>query len=298
MSFYENGIPADFPDGIRKGEFSMKKISLYCVPTPIGNLSDMPPRGLEVIRQADFVAAEDTRKTGLLLNHFGIKKPLVSYYEPNRRQRGEMIVSRLLEGEVCCLVTDAGTPAVSDPGQELVEQCLSAGLSVSSIPGPCAAVTALSMSGICSKRFCFEGFLSTAKNRREEHLSSLANETRTMIFYEAPHRLRQTLFDLFRFFGDRKVSLVREISKIYEETLYTTLSQAMAYYEEKDPKGEFVLVIEGFGEAEKAPVDDHVLEAEFRSLLEQGKPKSYAAKTLSVKYGRPRREIYEKFKDL
>lgn len=276
----------------------MKKISLYCVPTPIGNLSDMPPRGLEALREADFVAAEDTRKSGLLLSHFGIKKPLISYYEHNRRQRGEMIVSRLQAGEVCCLVTDAGTPAVSDPGQELVQQCLEAGLFVSAIPGPCAAVTALAMSGICSKRFCFEGFLSTAKNRREEHLSSLSGETRTMIFYEAPHRLRQTLDDLFRFFGDRKISLVREISKIYEETLYTTLGEAVKFYAETDPKGEFVLILEGLGEEEKQPVSDSVIEEEFMALLAQGKPKSYAAKTLSVKYGRPRREIYEKFKEL
>ena len=276
----------------------MKKISLYCVPTPIGNLSDMPPRGLEAIRASDFVAAEDTRKTGLLLSHFGIKKPLVSYYEHNRRQRGEMIVSRLLQGEVCSLVTDAGTPAVSDPGQELVAQCIEAGLTVSAIPGPCAAVTALSMSGISSKRFCFEGFLSTAKNRREAHLSSLSTEERTMIFYEAPHRLRQTLDDMFRFFGDRKLSLVREISKIYEETLYTTLSGAVAHFSETEPKGEFVLILEGLGEEEKQPVPDDVLKTEFLSLLAQGKPKSFAAKTLSVKYGRPRREIYEKFKEL
>lgn len=276
----------------------MNPISLYCVPTPIGNLDDMPARGLEAIRGADFVAAEDTRKTGLLLNRFGIKKPLISYYEHNRRQRGELIVKRLLEGEVCCLVTDAGTPAVSDPGQELVQQCLQAGLTVSAIPGPCAAVSALAMSGICSKRFCFEGFLSTAKNRREEHLASLAEETRTMIFYEAPHRLRQTLQDMENTFGDRRVSLVREISKIYEQTLYTTLPKAVEYYQQTEPKGEFVIVLEGMGEKEKEPVSDQVIEEEFLALIAEGKPKSYAAKTLSVKYGRPRREIYEKFKDL
>lgn len=276
----------------------MNKISIICVPTPIGNLSDMPPRGLEAIKSADFIAAEDTRKTGLLLSHFGIKKPLVSYYEHNRRQRGEVIVARLLAGEVCCLVTDAGTPAVSDPGEELVRQCLEAGLLVSAIPGPCAAVTALSMSGICSKRFCFEGFLSTAKNRREEHLASLTEETRTMIFYEAPHRLRQTLNDMLRFFGDRKISLVREISKIYEETLYTTLQNAILHYQQTEPKGEFVLILEGKNEGEKTPVSDETLEQEFLDLLAQGKPKSYAAKTLSVKYNRPRREIYERFKNL
>lgn len=272
-------------------------VSLYCVPTPIGNLSDISKRALEVLGSVDFIAAEDTRKSGVLLKYFGIKKPMVSYFEHNRRERGEMIISRLKNGETCALITDAGTPAVSDPGEELVAQCFDAGLVVSSLPGPCAATTALSMSGLPTRRFCFEGFLSTAKNSREKHLSSLEKEERTMIFYEAPHHLRETLEDMYRHFGDRRITLIREISKIYEEARRTRLGEAVEYYSERPVKGEFVLIVEG-AEPEAAPeYSAEALSEDFDRLLEDGISKSEASKIIAEKYGLRRRDVYEEFKN-
>ena len=220
-----------------------RDVSLYVVATPIGNLSDLSPRAVEVLKSVDFVAAEDTRNSGILLKYFGIKKPLVSYHEHNVSKRGGEIVEKLLQGQTCAFVSDAGMPAVSDPGEVLVRQCHENGLRVSAIPGPCAVVTALAMSGISTKRFCFEGFLSTAYNSRMKHLNSLLDEKRTIVIYEAPHKLRGTLDDILLVLGDRKISLVREISKKYEEVLLTTLSDAVAYYKENEPRGEFVLVI-------------------------------------------------------
>lgn len=272
-------------------------VSLYCVPTPIGNLSDISKRALEVLGSVDFIAAEDTRKSGVLLKYFGIKKPMVSYFEHNRRERGEMIISRLKNGETCALITDAGTPAVSDPGEELVAQCFDSGLVVSSLPGPCAATTALSMSGLPTRRFCFEGFLSTAKNSREKHLSSLEKEERTMIFYEAPHHLRETLSDMYRHFGDRRITLIREISKIYEEARRIRLGEAVEYYSERPVKGEFVLIVEG---AEPEAVPEYSVEAlseDFDRLLEDGISKSEASKIIAEKYGLRRRDVYEEFKN-
>ena len=272
-------------------------VSLYCVPTPIGNLSDMSPRALEILKTVDFIAAEDTRNSGVLLKYFGIKKPMISYFEHNRRERGEIIIERLKKGETCALITDAGTPAVSDPGEELVMQCFDAGLVVSSLPGPCAATTALSMSGLPTKRFCFEGFLSTARNSREKHLSSLEKEERTMIFYEAPHHLRETLADMEKHFGDRRITLIREISKIYEEARRTTLSEAVEYYADKIIKGEFVLIVEGYIPPETEEVSAETLSAEFEKLISDGMSKSDASKEVARKYGLRRRDIYEMFKN-
>ena len=273
-----------------------EKISLYLVATPIGNLSDISERALETLENADFIAAEDTRKTGVLLSHYSIKKPLVSYYEHNLRQRGEEIIARLEAGEICALVSDAGMPAVSDPGEQLVKQCYEHGLKVSAIPGPCAFVSAIAISGLSTKRFTFEGFLSTAKNSRRERLESVKTLEHTLIFYEAPHKLKGLLDDILQVLGDRRISLVREISKIYEQVMLTTVSQAIKYYEENEPKGEFVLVIEGAAE-EKTEVDDETLEKEFYQLVEGGMEKTFAAKTLARKYNLSKREIYERFKE-
>lgn len=272
------------------------KVSLYLVATPIGNLSDISERALETLENADFIAAEDTRKTGVLLAHYSIKKPLVSYYEHNLRQRGEEIIARLEAGETCALVSDAGMPAVSDPGEQLVKQCYEHGLKVSAIPGPCAFVSAIAISGLSTKRFTFEGFLSTAKNSRRERLESVKNLEHTLIFYEAPHKLQGLLEDILQILGDRRISLVREISKIYEQVMLTTVSEAVEYYKENEPKGEFVLVIEGAAE-EKEEVSDETLEKEFFELVEGGMTRTFAAKTLARKYNLSKREIYERFKE-
>ncbi len=271
------------------------KVSLYLVATPIGNLSDISERALETLENADFIAAEDTRKTGVLLAHYSIKKPLVSYYEHNLRQRGEEIIARLEAGETCALVSDAGMPAVSDPGEQLVKQCYEHGLKVSAIPGPCAFVSAIAISGLSTKRLTFEGFLSTAKNSRRERLESVKTLEHTLIFYEAPHKLQGLLEDILQILGDRRISLVREISKIYEQVMLTTVSEAVEYYKENEPKGEFVLVIEGAAE-EKEEVSDETLEKEFFELVEGGMTRTFAAKTLARKYNLSKREIYERFK--
>ncbi len=225
---------------------------LYLVGTPIGNLSDMSPRGLETLREVDFIAAEDTRVTLKLLNRFEIKKPLICYFEHNRAEMGEKLLSRLLAGESCALVTDAGMPAISDPGEDIVRECARHGVTVVAIPGPSACVTALAMSGLPTQRFCFEGFLSTNNKSRREHLEELRGEKRTMIFYEAPHKLMRTLSDFLEHFGERDIALCREMTKLHEEVLRTTLSGAIAHFTETPPKGEFVLVVRGAPE-ESAP---------------------------------------------
>ena len=220
--------------------------TLYVVGTPIGNLGDISPRALETLENCDFVAAEDTRVSLKLLNHFGIKKPMISYFEHNKFEKGPVIAARLLAGESCCIVTDAGMPAISDPGEDLVRLCAENGVTVCAIPGPCALVTALSISGLPTGRFTFEGFLSVNKKSRQEHLTGLKDETRTMIFYEAPHKLLATLRDLTAAFGeDRRISLCRELTKLHEEVRRMTLGEAAAYYEETPPRGEFVLVVAG-----------------------------------------------------
>ena len=218
---------------------------LYLVATPIGNLRDLSPRALETLEGVDFIAAEDTRVSVKLLNHFSIKKPLVSYHQHNQNSAGASVVQRLLAGETCALVTDAGMPAISDPGEDLVRLCAENGVEVLAVPGCCAAVSALAVSGLPTGRFTFEGFLTTNKKNRREHLQSLAGEQRTMVFYEAPHKLRSTLADLLEAFGDRPVALCRELTKLHEETIRTTLAQAVDYYRDNEPKGEFVLVLAG-----------------------------------------------------
>lgn len=218
---------------------------LYLVATPIGNLGDFSPRAVETLAQADFIAAEDTRVSVKLLNHFDIKKPLVSYHEHNRAAAGQAILTRLLSGETCALVTDAGTPAISDPGQELVTLCAENGVTVQAIPGCCAAVAALTVSGLDTRRFTFEGFLPSGRRERRAALEELTGETRTMVFHEAPHRLRQTLADMAELLGDRPTALCRELTKLHEDTVRTTLAQAAAYYAANEPRGEYVLVVAG-----------------------------------------------------
>ena len=219
---------------------------LYLVATPIGNLGDFSPRAVETLVQADFIAAEDTRVSVKLLNHFDIRKPLVSYHEHNRAAAGQAILERLLSGETCALVTDAGTPAISDPGQELVALCAENGVTVQAIPGCCAAIAALAVSGLDTRRFTFEGFLPSGKKERRAALEELTGERRTMVFHEAPHRLRATLSDMAELLGgDRAVALCRELTKLHEETVRTTLSDAVSLYAEQEPRGEYVLVVAG-----------------------------------------------------
>ena len=223
--------------------------TLYLVGTPIGNLSDLSPRAKQILASVDFIAAEDTRVSLKLLNHFDIRRPLVSYHEHNRAQSGEKILTRLLAGESCALVTDAGMPAISDPGEDLVRLCAEHDVIVSPVPGPSACIAALAASALPTQRFCFEGFLSTAKKSRAEHLRELKDEKRTMIFHEAPHKLVRTLADMLAAWGDRDVAVCRELTKLHEQFFRCTLSEALAYYEQNPPKGEFVLVVRGAEEA-------------------------------------------------
>ena len=220
--------------------------TLYLVPTPIGNLGDISRRMAETLELADFIAAEDTRVTVKLLNHLGIRKPMLTYHRHNTDSGGQAVIDRLLAGESCALVTDAGTPAISDPGEELVARCAELGVPVCAIPGPCALVTALAVSGQPTGRFTFEGFLAMNKKNRRAHLDALREEERTMVFYEAPHKLAATLEDLSATFGpDRPLTLCRELTKLHEEVRRTTLGQAAACFRENDPRGEFVLVVRG-----------------------------------------------------
>ena len=266
---------------------------LYLVPTPIGNLGDISLRCRETLESADFIAAEDTRVTLKLLNHLGIKKSLVSYYEHNKATKGDRIVDRILAGETCALVSDAGSPAISDPGEDLVKQCAEAGIIVCAIPGPCAAITALSISGQSTGRFCFEGFLSTAKKSRRERLDALRTETRTMIFYEAPHKLVSTLADMSETFGDdRPVSLCRELTKLHEETVRTTLGEAAAYYQENTPKGEYVLVVAGSPPRETAAVTLEEGTEQVLRLVAQGIRLKDAAREVSAHTGLSKNELY------
>lgn len=266
---------------------------LYLVPTPIGNLGDISERCRETLASADFIAAEDTRVTVKLLNHLEIHKPMVSYYEHNKAQRGGKILDRILAGETCALVSDAGSPAISDPGEDLVRQCAEAGITVTAIPGPCAVITALSISGLPTGRFTFEGFLSMSKKSRQEHLAELRNETRTMIFYEAPHKLQNTLKDLAGTFGpDRPISLCRELTKLHEEVFRTTIQGAMDRYAETPPKGEFVLVVAG-AQKESAPevtLADAL--ARMEVLMKDGLSRKDAARQAAQETGFPKNELY------
>ena len=271
----------------------LEKGVLYVVGTPIGNLSDFSPRAAETLAGVDFIAAEDTRVTVKLLNHFGIKKPLVSYFEHNKQEKGAVICDRIAAGETCALVSDAGMPAISDPGEDLVALCAQRGVKVLVVPGPSAVISALAVSGLPTGRFTFEGFLSVNKKSRREHLDEVKNEKRTMVFYEAPHKLPYTLKDMAEAFGDRRIALVREITKIHEECIRTTLFEAVKFYEENNPKGEFVLVIEGAKPEEKKELtlDDAVEIA--RKALENGSSASDAAKEAAKLSGFKKGEIYK-----
>ena len=266
--------------------------TLYLVGTPIGNLGDISPRCEQVLSEVDFIAAEDTRVSVKILNHLGIKKQLVSYYEHNQAESGPKIVERLMNGENCALVTDAGMPAISDPGEGLVDLCIKAGVRVVCVPGPCAAVSALALSGLPTGRFTFEGFLSANKKQRTGQLDELKAEKRTMIFYEAPHKLKATLRDMLAVWGDRELSISRELTKLHEETVRTTLAAACEYYAANEPKGEFVLVIRGAEEAEHVISMDEALEL-VRKLQEEGKSLKDAVKRVSSDHGLSKNELYD-----
>ena len=267
---------------------------LYLVPTPIGNLGDISVRCRETLENADFIAAEDTRVSLKLLNHLGIKKSLVSYYEHNKAFKGEQIVERILAGETCALVSDAGSPAISDPGEDLVRQCAAAGITVTAIPGPCAAITALSISAQSTGRFCFEGFLSTSKKSRREHLDSLKTEQRTMIFYEAPHKLLNTLEDMKETFGpDRAISLCRELTKLHEEVVRTTLGEAVEKYTQSPPKGEFVLIIAGAEPVAEEKPSETDAAAYLARLLESGMSRKDAIKQTAKDLNLPKNAVYD-----
>lgn len=266
---------------------------LYLVPTPIGNLGDISPRAAQTLRDADFIAAEDTRVSVKLLNHLEIKKPLVSYHEHNKAESGARIVDRLENGEVCALVTDAGSPAISDPGEDLVRLCAQHGLPVCAIPGPCALVTALSVSALPTRRFCFEGFLPAQKKERKVLLGSLVSEQRTMIFYEAPHHLLQTLQDLCAAFGgERHISLCRELTKLHEDISRCTLSQAVAHYTDNDPRGEYVLVVEGAAPSEQGAATLEDAQALAQRLMDAGLSKKDAVKQAAADLGFSKNELY------
>ncbi len=265
---------------------------LYVVGTPIGNLGDMSPRAVETLASVDFIAAEDTRVSLKLLNHFEIKKPLISYFEHNRKEKGELIVDRILSGESCALVTDAGMPAVSDPGEDLVALCHERGVTVNVVPGPSAFVAAIALSGLPVSRFTFEGFLSMNKTSRREHLEEIKDEKRTLVFYEAPHKLLASLKDFYKALGDRRIALIREITKIHEEVIRTTLSGAIEKYENESPRGEFVLVIEGKQETqEEITLDDALSLA--RHYLSEGMSVSMAAKQAAKETGIKKGDIYK-----
>ena len=267
---------------------------LYLVGTPIGNLSDFSPRAVAALEEVDFIAAEDTRVSLKLLNHFGIKKPLVSYHQHNYITAGPVILDRLLSGESCALVTDAGTPAISDPGEDLVRLWAERGIPVTRIPGCCAAVTALTLSGLPTGRFTFEGFLSTAKKSRREHLESLKKEQRTMIFYEAPHKLLSTLEDMADTFGpDRSISLCRELTKLHEEVVRTTLGEAVAKYTETPPKGEFVLIVAGAEPVAREVPTETDAAARVTQLIEEGLSRKDAVKQTAKELGLPKNVVYD-----
>ena len=272
----------------------VEKGTLYLVATPIGNLGDLSERAVKVLSEVDFIAAEDTRNSMRLLTHLGISKPMVSYFEHNKRERGGEIVARLQNGESCALVTDAGTPAISDPGEDIVALCAAANVPVSSVPGPCAAIVALTLSGLPTGRFCFEGFLPMDKQERRRRLERLAAEDRTMIFHEAPHKLKNTLDDLASAFGgERRISLCRELTKLNEEAMRTTLGEAIAYYSNTPPRGEYVLVVEGRPDAEnRNDWSETDVVAHVESYIASGMSKMDAIKAVARDRGVPKSEIY------
>ncbi len=267
---------------------------LYVVGTPIGNLGDMSPRAIETLNEVDFIAAEDTRVTLKLLNHFGIKKPMVSYYEHNKEYRGEIICDRIKAGESCAIVTDAGMPCISDPGELLIKQCEEFGIKTVVVPGPSAVISALCVSGLYTGRFCFEGFLSVTKKSRADHLESLVDETRTMIFYEAPHKLSNTLKDLYDTFGERKLTIARELTKLHEEIIRTTTSEAVENYADGSLKGEIVLILEGKTlESVNAYTIDDALKIANKLIADGMKPTDAAKEAAKITKIR-KNDIYKK----
>lgn len=266
---------------------------LFVVGTPIGNLSDFSPRAVECLKECDFIAAEDTRVTLKLLNHFEIKKPLISYFEHNKREKGEIILKKIEDGENCALVTDAGMPAISDPGEDLVNLCLNAGVTVESVPGPTAFATAVAVSGLPSGRFTFEGFLSVNKPSRREHLKEIENEKRTMVFYEAPHKLSATLRDLYDCLGDRRIALVKELTKLHETIERTTLKEASKKYSEIPPKGEYVIVIEGRTESDENSLTLDEAAVLAKKLVDGGMTINEAAKLTAKDTGYKKSDIYK-----
>ena len=287
---------------IKSNDFPQEKNAivggtLYLVATPIGNLADLSERAIKVLSEVDFIAAEDTRNSQKLLSVLGISKPMVSYFEHNKRERGEQIIERLQAGESCALVTDAGTPAVSDPGADLVVLCAERGVRVTSIPGCCAAITALTLSALPTGRFTFEGFLSTNKAERREHLSDLKTEKRTMILHEAPHKLRTTLQDLTDTFGgERRIALCRELTKLNEQVERTTLSGAIEIYSQKEPRGEYVLVIEGATKsaAQAEFWQEMSIPAHVQYYVDSGMSQKDAIKAAAKDRGVHKNEVYSK----
>ena len=273
--------------------------TLYLVATPIGNLADLSERAIKVLSEVDFIAAEDTRNSMRLLTHLGISKPMVSYFEHNKRERGEQIAARLEGGESCALITDAGTPAISDPGEDMVALCAARGIPVTSVPGPVASITALTLSGLPTGRFTFEGFLSVNKAERRAHLSSLANEARTMLFHEAPHKLQATLDDLCRTFGEgRRIAICRELTKTHEEILRLTIGEAVAYYKEQSPRGEYVLVVEGAKDAVTSNFWDAMdVPSHVQHYIDGGMAKMDAIKQVARDRGVAKNEIYKQVVD-
>ncbi len=276
----------------------VEKSTLYLVATPIGNRSDISERAIKVLSEVDFIAAEDTRNSLKLLSLLGIKKELISYHEHNKRISGERIVARLLSGESCAIITDAGMPAISDPGEDIVKACYEANLAVSVIPGACAAVSALSLSGLSTSRFAFEGFLPVQKGERKKRLDKVKDDDRTIIFYEAPHKLRGTLSDMCEAFGaDRKISLCRELTKLNEEVIRTTLGEAVRIYEEKEPRGEYVLVMEGFSGVVMTDGDEEMLSLspseQVERYISEGMPKMDAIKRAAKMRGMSKSDFYK-----
>lgn len=275
--------------------------TLYLCATPIGNLEDITYRCVRILNEVDLIAAEDTRRTLGLLNHLGIEKPLTSYYEHNKAEKGPYLVGKLLEGMDIALVSDAGTPAICDPGEDLVKLCIKAGITIVPVPGAVAAVTALITSGLSTIKFVFEGFISTNRKNRIELFERLKNETRTMIFYEAPHKLQQTLEDMYKYWGDRKITLCHELTKIHEEFLRTTLSAAISIYKETPPKGEFVLVVEGKNEEElieeeKASWEKMSIKEHFDFHITQGLSEKDAIKQVAKDRGLRKQDVYKEIK--
>ena len=267
---------------------------LYVVGTPIGNMNDLSPRGIETLKSVDFISAEDTRVTQKILNHFDIKQPLISYHEHNKREKGSIILDRIMNGENCAIVTDAGMPCISDPGVDLVKLCRDSGVPVESVPGPTAFATAIAISGMEFKRFTFEGFLSVNKSERKEHLKEVQNESRTMIFYEAPHKLKQTLKDMQKTFGDRNIAICKEITKIHENVMRTTFTDAIKFYENENPRGEYVIIVEGAKiDKNEQPVtlEQAVLNA--MELVKKGVSVNEASKTIASETGIKKSLIYK-----